>query len=45
VRHLVEVNGGTIWYEKAEPSGATLVIQMQPATHPATHTAAAVSSR
>jgi PAS domain S-box-containing protein len=31
VRHLVEVNGGTIWYEPAQPQGATLKVRMQPA--------------
>jgi PAS domain S-box-containing protein len=34
VRHLVEVNGGTIRYERGEPSGARLVVQLEPADRP-----------
>ncbi|GAA2515909.1 PAS domain-containing sensor histidine kinase [Pilimelia columellifera] len=30
VRHLVELNGGTIWYEDAEPTGARLVVRLAP---------------
>jgi PAS domain S-box-containing protein len=36
VRHLIEVNGGAIWYERAEPCGARLVVRLQPAARPAT---------
>jgi PAS domain S-box-containing protein len=40
VRHLVEVNGGTVWYEPARPEGATLKVRMQPAPLPAAKTPA-----
>jgi signal transduction histidine kinase len=31
VRHLVEANGGSVRYEKAEPHGACLVVTWEPA--------------
>jgi PAS domain S-box-containing protein len=40
VRHLVEVNGGRVWYEPAQPEGATLKVRMQPAPLPAAKTPA-----
>ncbi|GGK17751.1 hypothetical protein GCM10010124_07910 [Pilimelia terevasa] len=31
VRHLVELNGGAIWYEPADPRGARLVVRLEAA--------------
>lgn len=34
VRHLVEVNGGSIWYERADPRGAKLLVRLERAPGP-----------
>jgi PAS domain S-box-containing protein len=34
VRHLVEINGGSIWYEDADPRGACFCVRLEPAVNP-----------
>jgi signal transduction histidine kinase len=34
VRHLVEANGGSVRYERVEPHGARMIIDLEPATLP-----------
>ena len=31
VRHLVEANGGSVRYERAEPRGARLIVELEAA--------------
>jgi signal transduction histidine kinase len=34
VRHLVEANGGSVRYERAEPNGARLIVTLESASVP-----------